>query len=552
MLSRLRIKDFALIQDVDLKTEKGFTVITGETGSGKSILLDALGFLLGNRADSGFVSSSSKKCVIEGEFIINDYGLEDFFIEKDWEYESPCIIRREINQNGRSRAFVNDSPVLLNDLNLLGDLLMDVHVQNAALLLAKESFYYDLLDGISGAKTDREQYLSKYLNYKSLLSEYQVKREGIESSRLALDYKRFQLKELESIEPLEGEQEELENELQTLGSAEEITAEVQKAILVLNEQDQSVSELIQAAENSIRKIQHFSPKLAEVNDRLNGLQIELSDLIDELNVINNSISGDSGRLEEVDARLTVLLQAVKKFVVKDADQLVALKNQLTQEVADVVGGDEQLENLKHQLEQQENDLKKLGAQLLKRRKAGAELLIKEVKQDCEALKMPNIELIAEQNPAEINRWGTQTLSFLFSANKGSTPKKLNKVASGGELSRLMLVFKKILARYQKMPTIIFDEIDTGVSGEVANKMAEMMKSMAGNQQLLAITHIPQTVGKAEHHLKVWKEHKAEQTESFIKKLNSEERLIALAEMLSGNKITEAAMQNAKEILTSGS
>ena len=552
MLSRLRIKDFALIQDVDLITEKGFTVITGETGSGKSILLDALGFLLGNRADTAFVGSDAKKCVIEGEFQISAYALESFFEDKDWEYESPCIVRREINTNGRSRAFVNDSPVLLNDLKTFGEMLMDVHVQNASVLLNKDSFYYDLIDGISGTKEQAALFSTKYLSYKSLLSDYQNRRESVESSKLALDYKRFQLKELESIDPKEGEQEELEKELQTLGSAEEITAEVQKAIDALNDRDESASELIQLAENALRKIEHFTPELGSLNERLSSLMIELTDIVEELVGVQNSISGDSGRLDEVDQRLTVLMQAVKKFVVKDADQLVALQEELKQEVDAVIGGDEQLEQMKVQLEAQETELKELGKVLLKKRKAGAEKLIKEVVQDCNALKMPNIQLVIDQESDKINPKGTQSLTFLFSANKGSTPKKLSKVASGGELSRLMLVFKKILSRYQKMPTIIFDEIDTGVSGEVANKMAEMMRDMSDDQQLLAITHIPQTVGKAEHHLKVWKEHKKDLTESFIKKLTEQERLETLAEMLSGNKVSEAAIQNAKEILTSRS
>lgn len=550
MLKRLKIKDFALIQNVDLTLESGFSVLSGETGSGKSILLDALGFLLGNRADNDFIKSGAKKCVIEGEFAIDSYNLQTVFEKFDWEYESPCIVRREINANGRSRAFVNDSPVLLGDLKEFGVRLVDVHAQNAIQILQSSTFYYDLIDGISGTQKERFSFESKYLSYKSLLSDYQNKKNEYESQKIALDYKRFQLEELDKIAPVIGEQELLEEELKTLGNAEEITSEIQKAINVLSEAEDSAVDLISSSEHGLNRVSGYFEKVAGLEERLGSLRIDLEDIIDELNAAKDGISMDSSRLEEVDERLSIIMQAVKKFVVKDGDQLCALKAQLEEEVQLVLNGNKALQELEEKLKSKEDELLKSGNALLKSREKGAKLLIKEVLGDLISLKMPHSELVIHQEKSSINRFGTQSLKFLFSANKGSTPKELVKVASGGELSRLMLVFKKILSRYQNLPTIVFDEIDTGVSGEVADKMAGLMRQMSKSMQLIAISHLPQTVGKADLHYKVWKEHGKESTESFIQKLNHEERLNVLAEMLSGAEITPAAIQNAKEILTS--
>jgi DNA repair protein RecN (Recombination protein N) len=548
MLKLLKIKNFALLNDVEFELTKGFTVITGETGSGKSILLDALAFLLGKRADVGFIGSLSDKCVIEGKFNLSTYHFKEFFKEVDWEYDDETIVRREFSQNGRSRTFVNDTPVLISDLKTFGDQLIDIHGQHSVQLFNAQKFYFDLIDGISGVLNLRLDYQTEYKKYIALQKEIHF----IESKKQALlqeqEFKLFKLNELTKLELKAGEQADLELELSSLSNAEGVKNVVNTVVNNLLNSEFAALDGVKKSVDELKKIEKINPQYATLLSRLQDAWIELKDIAEECNQIETTLVMDNDRLEWVDNRLSALFAVCKKYGVKDADDLLVMFKELNSELGDNNDLEDDLENKKQILAQLVMDLeKRCGVMHIKRQK-GIDLLSQQVVAELKDLKMPNSVLQIQLLPTDFNIFGNTDCNFLFSANKGATPEKISKVASGGEMSRLMLVFKKILSNYLSLPTIIFDEIDTGVSGDVASKMASMMQDMAINTQLISITHLPQVAGKANEHLKVWKEHGAENTVAQIKKLTKEERINELAAMLSGAKITSAAIQNAKEIL----
>lgn len=548
MLKLLKIKNFALLNDVEFELTKGFTVITGETGSGKSILLDALAFLLGKRADVGFIGSLSDKCVIEGKFNLSTYHFKEFFKEVDWEYDDETIVRREFSQNGRSRTFVNDTPVLISDLKTFGDQLIDIHGQHSVQLFNAQKFYFDLIDGISGVLNLRLDYQTEYKKYITLQNEIQF----IESKKEALlqeqEFKLFKLNELTKLELKAGEQADLELELSSLSNAEGVKNVVNTVVNNLLNNEFAALDGVKKSVDELKKIEKINPQYATLLSRLQDAWIELKDIAEECNQIETTLVMDNDRLEWVDNRLSVLFAVCKKYGVKDADDLLVMFKELNNELSDNNDLEEDLENKKQILAQLLMDLEKRCGVMHTKRQKGIDLLSQQVVTELKDLKMPNSVLQIQLVPTDFNIFGNTDCNFLFSANKGATPEKISKVASGGEMSRLMLVFKKILSNYLSLPTIIFDEIDTGVSGDVASKMASMMQDMAINTQLISITHLPQVAGKANEHLKVWKEHGEENTVAQIKKLTKEERINELAAMLSGAKITSAAIQNAKEIL----
>ena len=548
MLKLLKIKNFALLNDVEFELTKGFTVITGETGSGKSILLDALAFLLGKRADVGFIGSLSDKCVIEGKFNLSTYHFKEFFKEVDWEYDDETIVRREFSQNGRSRTFVNDTPVLISDLKTFGDQLIDIHGQHSVQLFNAQKFYFDLIDGISGVLNLRLDYQTEYKKYIALQKEIQF----IESKKQALlqeqEFKLFKLNELTKLELKAGEQADLELELSSLSNAEGVKNVVNTVVNNLLNSEFAALDGIKKSVDELKKIEKINPQYATLLSRLQDAWIELKDIAEECNQIETTLVMDNDRLEWVDNRLSALFAVCKKYGVKDADDLLVMFKELNNELGDNNDLEEDLENKKQILAQLLMDLEKQCVVIHAKRQKGIDLLSQQVVTELNELKMPNSVLQIQLLPTDFNIFGNTDCNFLFSANKGATPEKISKVASGGEMSRLMLVFKKILSNYLSLPTIIFDEIDTGVSGDVASKMASMMQDMAINTQLISITHLPQVAGKANEHLKVWKEHGEENTVAQIKKLTKEERINELAAMLSGAKITSAAIQNAKEIL----
>lgn len=548
MITLLKVKNFALISDVEINFNKGFSVITGETGSGKSIILDALGFLLGRRAESSFIGVYDKKCIIEAKFNLVSYNFKSLFENYDWDYEDETIIRREISTNGKSRAFINDSPVLLNDLKIFGEQLVDIHGQHSFNLLNSNHFYYSILDGISNSMNDFKLYQKEYKLFDNLKKEIQFLDKEIQSKKNEEEFKQFKIKELAKLNLVFDEQSELESEFENLNHAEEIKSALNKVSEQILYADSSVTEQLISCSDTLKKVASINPKYQEILDRLISASIELKDIAEESETISLKISSDNERLQWIDDRLGILFGAIKKFAVTDANELINIYNNLKNEIEGNNKIEEELESKKNELNSVTIKLSELAENLNKKRKEGSKKLTKSVLQELSGLNMINSNLEVQFTKSDFTAFGNQNIEFLFNANKGGKLEKIVKIASGGEMSRLMLVFKKILSQYVPLPTIIFDEIDTGVSGDVAGKMAEMMVEMSKSMQLISISHLPQIAGKSTFHYKVWKNHEKDQTTSHIQLLNQEERINELAKMLSGSSVTPAAIQNAKEIL----
>ena len=548
MLSKLSIKNFALIEDATISFDKGFSVLTGETGSGKSILLDALNLLLGKRADSDSIRSGAEKCVIEGVFDVSKYQLQAFFIDNDLDYEDATIIRREITSNGKSRAFVNDTPIVLSALKLLGETLLDIHSQNANLILESNWFYYDLIDGVSGLLKERKTFSEEFKILQELQQLLKAKIANKEKSQLDLSFKQFQYQELKAAELKIGEQQDLEEQLEILSNAELIKSNVVLATQLLFDGEGSVLENSGIVSQKLSALSQYRSDFKMLSERMSSVCIELKDIYSEIESISGKIEIDPDKLQKIDERLGLLFALIKKYAVKDVDGLIDKLNLLEKEIDDVVGGDESIENLKLEIHQKTLYLKGLASEITIKRKQGALSLEKEILNDLFLMNMNNAQLKIDVSVSELNIFGGDTIQFNFNANKGGVLQSLQKVASGGELSRIMLSLKRVLSVRKKLPTILFDEIDTGVSGEVADKMAEIMLKMSSEMQVIAITHLPQIASKGNSQYKVYKTDVAETTISQIKLLNKNDRVLEIAQMLSGSKITDAAIQNAKTLL----
>ena len=548
MLTQLHIKNFALIDDANINFEMGFSVITGETGAGKSIMLDALGLLTGKRADVASLRNKDQKCVIEGEFDLSAFDLVAFFESNDLEFDAVTIIRREIAKNGKSRAFVNDSPVVLSVLKNLGEQLLDIHSQNANVLLDSEWFYFDLIDGYAEVLPQRLAFQQEFSAYKSKQKELEKKVALRNSLSQELAFKQFQLKELQDADLKQGEQEELEKELELLSHAEEIKSKLSLASEQMSDSEGAVLEKMNNIKAQLLSLAKIGGAFESLSERIDSVSIELDDLCKEIDDLNRKAIVDPMRLEQVNDRLMKLFSLVKKFGVVDADALIEKQNQLEAEVDAVVGGEEEIEILTTELKQLKKELLQQAAGLTKKRKAAAGHLVASVLSDLQAMNMQNSQMEIEFTSGELSQYGTDEINFLFNANKGGKLQNLSKVASGGEFSRIMLSLKRLLSTKKQLPTILFDEIDTGVSGEVADKMALIMQKMAGEMQVISITHLPQIAAKGSTHFKVFKSDEGEQTSSHITCLKQEERIQELAQMLSGSTVTNAAVQNAKELL----
>ena len=549
MLNSLHIQNFALIEDANIQFKEGFSVITGETGAGKSIMLDALGLLLGKRADVGVLRNSDKKCVIEAEFNIQNYHLESFFESNDMEFEAITLIRREVGKNGKSRAFVNDSPVVLSLLKKLGESLIDVHSQNANVLLDSKGFYFDLLDGVAGVLKQRTAYFEKFKLYQSKQKELADKISSNESLAQELAFKQFQLNELQTVKIKRGEQEVLEQELVILGNAEDIKSNVQEVSNLLRYDQGAILDKIVNVQQSMESLSKLGDDFLNISERVNSVAIELQDIQDTIEDLGRSVEVNPSKLQEVEDRLGTLFSLVKKFSVLDSDGLLEKQAELEQEVELVLGGDEVLETLKKEIKEEEQALLKIATVISGKRIVAAKKLQQHILADLSSMNMNNARLVIEFNKVELNSYGCDEVSFMFNANKGGDLQPLSKVASGGEFSRIMLSLKRILSSKKNLPTILFDEIDTGVSGEVADKMAVMMQSMSEVMQVISITHLPQIASKGNHHFKVLKTDVNEVTQSHIEELNPQDRVQEIAQMLSGANISEAAVKNAKELLS---
>jgi len=549
LLTNLSIKNYALIDHLNVKFTHGFTVITGETGAGKSILLGGLSLVLGKRADLSSLREKEDKCIVEAEFEISKYGLESFFLENDLDYEAKTIIRREILPSGKSRAFINDSPVTLDILSQLGDQLIDVHSQHQTLRLADNDFQLKVIDALADNGQVISAYSSKLLLYQSTQKELQKLVDFQNSATKEHEYNSFLLQELISAPLKEGILEELEEQYEQLNNVEIILEQLSHGQQLLNDEQIGLVNLLTELKQVSNKLASFGHQYSDINERIKSVFIELDDISTELNILNDKVEADPQLLEQVNAKLQLLYDLLKKHKVQTIPELMEIRNALDEKVSATENVVADIDRKKKELHQLETALNTEASNISKRRKLVIPKLKEQLEETLIDLGMASATFKIDISPSkEFKSTGKDDLSFLFSANKGSAYGDLKKVASGGELSRIMLTIKAILARYEQLPTMMFDEIDTGVSGEISNKMGDIMKDMSNTMQIFSITHLPQVAAKGVHHFKVYKEEELMGTNTKMKRLSSEERVVELAEMLGGKTLSDSALAHARQLL----
>jgi DNA repair protein RecN (Recombination protein N) len=549
MLTSLSIKNFALIEKLSIEFEHGFSTITGETGAGKSILLGALGLVLGKRADLTSLKNKEDKCVIEAQFSIAKYNLLSFFESHDFEYDAFTIIRREILPSGKSRAFVNDSPVNVSDLQELGLYLIDIHSQQQTQELSDEKIQFEIIDAI-GQNLDLLQQYSRLLKtYKFNKSDLQKQREAYSNAQKEQDYNTFLLNELVEAKLLAGVQEELEQHFQQLNNVEFIKENLDKTLALAQEEQIGVLQNLKDIKAALQKIATLTPEYLGVSERINSVLIEFDDLVSEISTLSELLVNDPEQLELVNQKLQTIYSLQKKHQVNSVEELLAIQVELENKAFAVYHLEDAVAKLEVAIESNEKELDEIAVVLHQNRKNAIPVLAEKLVGYLVQLGMPNSQFDIQLLPKEsyFNN-GKDELQFLFSANKGSDFGLLKKVASGGEMSRIMLAVKAVLAFYSKLPTIIFDEIDTGVSGEIANKMAFIMEEMSAHMQVFSITHLPQIAARGKQHYKVFKETIDNQTQSQIIRLTHDQRVTELAEMIAGKDLSEAAINHAKTLL----
>jgi DNA repair protein RecN (Recombination protein N) len=549
MLTSLSITNFALIEKLEMNFSNQFSIITGETGAGKSILLGALGLVLGKRADLTSLKDKEQKCIIEAHFQIGKYNLREFFSQNDLDYEEDTIIRREILPSGKSRAFINDSPVNLNELQDLSEFLLDIHSQHQTQELSDEVYQIQILDAVANHANELEQYKKIFANYKATRGE--LKRSQLERESLAKeqDYNTFLLEELLAANLKGGEQSELESVFEKLNNVEIIKESLNKSLAITNEEQIGLIQNLKEIKSSLQKIATLSPEFSGLFERVSTVLIEFDDISNELLNQAEKLVNDPEKLEFVNQKLQIIYALQKKHQVESVEELLEIQNDLDSKVVLVVDLDSRIQKLENQLQEDIVNLDSLGAVLSENRSKAVPVLVNQITDILLQLGMPNARFQFEIKAIEnylIS--GKDEIQLLFSANKGTDFGLLKKVASGGEMSRIMLAVKAILANYSKLPTIIFDEIDTGVSGEIAHKMGDIMKKMSHEMQVFAITHLPQIAAKGHQHYKVFKSVQGESTVSELKLLSQEDRIIEIAEMLSGKDISDSALNHAKALL----
>ncbi len=550
MLKQLYIKNFTLIDELNISLYPGFSVITGETGAGKSIILGAIGLLLGNRADSKAIKAGRDRCVIEAHFDLSRYGMQKFFDDNDIDYDADdTIIRRELTAAGKSRAFINDTPVPLTRMRELGEQLVDIHSQHQNLLLQKEDFQLNVVDIIAQDADQLKVYQKEYYAYrkaKELLEELKAE---IAKNRENEEFMRFQHKELDDANLQEGELEQLEQEAETLSHSEDIKTALYEADSALSGDDDSILDKLKNATHQLENICDVYPSMADVAGRMQSSYIELKDIAQEISSSVDHVEFDPNRLDAINTRLDKLYTLQQKFHVETVTELIATRDRIAEQLSHIDNGDEDIEEKEKEVAALLAKAEKQAALLTSIRQKSAKAIEKEMKGRLIPLGIPNVrfEIAFAEKPLSGN--GADKVSFLFSANKSTQLQPVSQVASGGEIARVMLSLKAMISGAVKLPTIIFDEIDTGVSGKIAEKMADIMEEMGlQNRQVLSITHLPQIAAKGSHHYKVLKEETENGTISHMKELNNQERIEEIAQMLSGSDITQAALANAKELL----
>ncbi|WP_439483528.1 DNA repair protein RecN [Cyclobacterium plantarum] len=548
MLTNLSIANYALIEKLEMKPCPGLNMITGETGAGKSIMLGAVGLLLGNRADTKSLYNEEKKCIIEGVFEVKNYGLKPFFEQEELDYETFCIIRREISPSGKSRAFINDTPVKLETLKVLGKTLMDIHSQHENLLLGASSYQLSLLDAFAKTKEEKTRFKRLFQDYVALKKNVGALEKEMVNLQQESDYNQFQLEELSSLNLTSGEQEQLESEEEILNHAEEIKAKALEALELLDNEQMGAMQLLGSAKQHFNFLGKFGKNLADLEQRFQSLIIELKDILQSLSAEEQHVEVDVERSEWVRERLSKIYQLQKKHGVQSDEALIELTSTLADKVFRADHLEEELSKKRAELKTAEQALYSAGQQLSKKRMSVFKDFSKEIQQLLGQLGMENakVEILRKEIPA--NESGIDEIDILFSANKGIPAQPIGQVASGGEFSRLMFAIKFVMADKMALPTLIFDEIDTGVSGEVALQMVRMMQKIAENHQVICISHLAQVAAKGEKHYFVFKDNSAKRTVSKIKLLNAEERLLEIAKMISGSNPSATAFENAKELL----
>ena len=549
MITSLSIENYALIEKLSIDFSKGLSIITGETGAGKSILLGALGLVLGKRADLSSLKNKSEKCVIEAHFQISDYNLQPFFTENDLDYEDETIIRREILPSGKSRAFINDTPVNLQELQDLSLFLIDIHSQHQTQELSDEDFQFQIIDSIANNQELLEKYGTSLRLYKKQKSDLLDLNTQMQLALKEQDYNSFLLEELLQAKLESSNQEELELVLEKLSNVEAIKENVEKAVSIASDEQFGVLQNLKEIKNSLQKTTSFSPEYQSLFERVYSVIIELDDVVNELNQVVENLINDPEQLEIVTQKLQLIYSLQKKHQVLSVQELLQIQNDLDTKVIAVSTLEIKISTLEKDIQQSVIALDSISNIIHTNRIEAVPTLSKKLIEILEQLGMPNVRFNIEVNTT-LNYFqnGKDELQFLFSANKGSDFGLLKKVASGGELSRIMLAVKAILAQYSKLPTIIFDEIDTGVSGEIAIKMGDIMKEMSKSMQVFAITHLPQIAAKGNNHFKVFKTIIHEITQSELKLLTNEERIIEIAQMLSGTVVSDSALNHAKALL----
>ena len=589
MLQKLSIRNYALIDNLEISFDSGLNILTGETGAGKSIILGALSLILGQRAESRYFFNQQKKCVIEGTFIIGAFHLKQFFEDNDIDYETQTVLRREISSDGKSRAFVNDTPVNLTTLKALGEKLIDIHSQHATLEINDPEFQLLVVDTVAKHDDLLNDYRSKYRSYRKAIAKLQQLILGSEKAKADLDYFQFQYDELEKANLAADEQEPLEQELYTLNNAEEIKRNLSGTHHLMLEGEISALIQLREAAHQLFTLENYNPKIAELYQRLNSSIIELKDIATEIEVIEQHTQINEVRADEINSRLSLIYNLQKKHRLNSTEELLQLKDELSGKIHAAMTNDEETEKLQSEIFDTQIELEKLAGELSANRAKAIPLIETQILQSLTEMGMGNALLKIEQvlrrsevggqksevrgqksenaglekngkilptsdfRPLTSNfltKDGIDEIRFLFTANKGHTLAEMSKVASGGELSRLMLAIKSLIAQNSALPTIIFDEIDTGVSGEVANKVGQIMERLAKNLQVITITHLPQIASKGKSHYFVYKDEEGATTYTRIKQLNDQERVLEIAKMLSGDKPGKSALQNARELLNS--
>jgi DNA repair protein RecN (Recombination protein N) len=551
MLVNLTVQNYALIRELDVEFENGLTIITGETGAGKSILLGALGLILGARADTSVLLDKEEKCIVEGTFKIDSYNLTELFDINNLDYDPVTVLRREINPQGKSRAFINDTPVTLNVLKELAGRLIDIHSQHQTLMLSDNSFQLNVIDSFAGTTRQKSDYQHEYSAYLHLKKDYSDAKEKAERSLADIEYFRFQMAQLDAAKLVKGEQQELESEQEMLSHAEEIKLALSHSSELFAKDDGSVPAMLKDAKASLARISRFLPGSDDLISRISSSLIELDDIAGEIEKLLSKVEADPRRLSSINDRLDTLYSLFLKHHVPDLDGLMNKHAEIHDRLQSIETGGERLAEMEKLLVRQLEKVKSIASEISAKRKAVLEEIEEKVSAMLRQLGMANARLrIALSQSAEPGPSGIDHADFLFSANRQVAPENIARIASGGELSRVMLSLKSLLTKYTDLPTIIFDEIDSGVSGEVADKVGQILSGMGKYMQVVNITHLPQVASRGGRHYHVYKDDLSDSTITKVKLLTPDERIMEVARLLSGSEITDAAIRNARELLES--